>query len=87
MVYNFRCNIRKVFRELSWLQFCLQDFKIKDWIFVDFGKIENRKRDGFFNVYIYYVMSGFFFVLFDDIIIINCYYGVWDMLLQLRFVM
>ena len=51
MVYNFRYNTRKASRESSWSQLCPQDFKIKDRILVDLGKIENRKRDGFLNVH------------------------------------
>ena len=84
MVYNSRYNTRKASRESSWSQLCPQDFKIKDRIIVDLGKIENRKRDGFLNVHTHYAMSGLLSVPSDDIITINCYYGVRDMLSQPR---
>ena len=84
MVYNSRYNSRKASRESSWSQPCPQDFKIKDRIFVDLGKIENRKRDGFLNAHthVHSSVSGLPSVPSDDIITINCYYGVRDMLTQ-----
>ena len=84
MVYNTRYNPRKVSGESSWSQLCPQDFKIKDRIFVDLGKIENRKRDGILNVHTHSAVSGLLSVPSDDIITINCYYGVRDKLSQPR---
>ena len=84
MVYNSRYNTRKASRESSWSQLCPQDFKIKDRIFVDLGKIENRKRDGILNVHTHSAVRGLLSVPSDDIITINCYYGVRDMLSQPR---
>ena len=72
MVYNSRYNTRKASRESSWSQLCPQDFKIKDRILVDLGKIENRKRDGFLNVHTHSAVSGLLSVPSDDIITIYC---------------